>query len=225
MMTSAKSLLYFTPVDHIYFLTEDDVFPHELPDYITNINVSGQKFFRDDGPNYQNAWTYMCLMRGAFAKLLPKHSVILSLDIDIIVDGDISALWDIDLSDSYIAGVHEPSRSQDDYINFGVVLMNLDKIRKDHIDDLVINALNTRHFDCPEQTCFSEICAGHIKLLPCEYNYTPHGSITGETDDPLIIHYAGIKYWKHYSHYRNYSKLDWDEVMKENKTKEVNVDA
>ena len=213
MLASAKSLLYHTPVDKIYFLTEDDEFPQPLPGVITNINISGQQYFKQDGPNFNNAWTYMCLMRGAFTKLFPQHSKVLSLDMDIAINDDISALFDMDMSNYYLAGVHEPAREQEDYINFGVVMMNLDKLRMDRLDDKIIEALNTRRYDCPEQTCFSRMCAGKIKLLTPEYNYTPHGSITGDTNNPIIYHYAGIKYWKHYSHFRNFLNMPWEKVL------------
>jgi len=212
MVTSAKSLLSFTHVDRIYFLTEDDEFPQPLPDYITNINVSHQEYFNETSPNFKNPWSYMCLMRSIFTKLLPKHNKILSLDIDIAVTDDISELFDIDLSGYYLAGVHEPSREQKDYINFGVVLMNLDEIRRDHIDDKVINMLNTKHLDCPEQTAFSQACAGRIKLISNDYNYTPHTCITGETETPKIFHYAGIKYWKHYAQFREFADTPWDKL-------------
>lgn len=213
MVTSAKSLLYHTPVDQVYFFTEDDVFPDELPDCIKTVNVSGQTFFSPDGVNYKNAWTYMCLMRAAYAKLLPQHDKILSLDIDIAVNDDISELWDLDMTDAYIAGVHEPRREQKDYINFGLVMMNLAKLRDDHMDDRIISALNNQYYDCPEQGCFSDLCRGHILLLPTDYNYTPHGAITGDTETPKVIHYAGIKYWKHYADFRRFADLPWEEIL------------
>ena len=215
MVSSAKTLLANTRVDRIYFLTEDDTFPQPLPEIVTNINVSKQSFFRDDGPNFTNAWTYMCLMRAAFTKLLPQHNKVLSLDIDVAITGDISALWDYDMDDYYLAGVREPSRPADDYINFGIVMMNLGKIRMDHIDDRVISLLNEKYYDCPEQTCFSEACAGHILTLPPEYNHVPHSTITGDCDDPIIIHYAGIKYWKHYAHFRQYEGMTLEDIAKE----------
>jgi len=213
MSASAKSLLAHTKVDRVYFLTEDDTFPESLPDIITNINVSGQTYFDPSGPNYKNSWTYMCLMRAAFTKLFPKHSCVLSLDNDTVVTQDISELFDTDMTDYYIAGVHEIKRTQEDYINFGVVLMNLDLLRSDRLDDKIISELNENIYDCPEQTVFSELCEHHIKLLPTEYNFVIHSTLTGACDHPKIVHYAGIKYWKHYDGYRKYKDMSWKDVM------------
>lgn len=213
MVTSAKTLLAHTHVDRIYFLTEHDTFPMPIPDCITNINVSNQTFFRKDGPNYKSTWTYMCLMRAAFTKLFPQYSKVLSLDIDIAINDDISDLWDYDLSDYYLAGVHETDRPTPDYINFGVVLMNLDKLRTDGMDDTIITALNTTHWDCPEQSAFSELCTGHILLLPSDYNYAPNVGIMPEPQQERITHYAGVKYWKHYSAFRKFASMSWDQII------------
>ena len=216
MVVSSKSLLYHTPMDKVYFLIEDDVFPYELPDVIQCINVSRQNFFPPDGPNYSNVWTYMCLMRAAFTKLIP-YDTVLSLDIDTIVQEDISALWDVDLSGHYLAGVPEPGRQKSPadpvYINFGVVLMNLHKLRTDGVDDDIIRALNTTRFGCPEQDAFNKLCAGHILPLPNDYNATVHSHITGDAQVERIIHYAGIRFWRHYGSAREYADREWTDIM------------
>lgn len=219
MITSAKSLLWHTRMDKVYFLIEDDTFPYDLPDngMIECINVKNQTWFQNDGPNYNNAWTYMCMMRAAFTKLIPYDKV-LSLDIDVVVQEDIGCLWDIDMTDYYLAGVSEPQRQKSSvdplYINFGVVMMNLAHIRRDGIDDKVISALNARKLGCPEQDAFNKICAGHIRQLPNDYNATVHSHITGECERERIIHYAGIKFWRHFGAVKEHSLRSWDDVMR-----------
>jgi len=216
MLTSAKSLLYHTPMDKIYFLIEDDPFPYEIPDIVECINVKDQTFFTPDGPNFDNAWTYMCMMRAAFTKLIPYNKV-LSLDVDVIIQEDISCLWNLNMHDHYLAGVIEPQRQKSSadppYINFGVVMMNLYKLRADHKDDEIINALNTTKFGCPEQDAFNKFCAWHILQLPNDYNATVHSHITGDAQHERIIHYAGIKFWRHYGAVKEYADRDWNDIM------------
>lgn len=217
MLASAKSLLWHTRMDKIYFLIEDD-FPYELPDngIIECINVKDQEWFEQDGPNYNNSWTHMCLMRAAFAKLIPYDKV-LSLDIDVVIQEDIGCLWDIDMTDYYLAGVAEPQRQKSTadplYINFGVVMMNLAKLRRDGLDDKIIGALNTQKFGCPEQDAFNKFCAQHIYQLPNDYNATVHSHITGECEKERIIHYAGIKFWRHFGSVKEYAIRPWGAVM------------
>ena len=52
----------------------------------------------------------MVLLRAAFTKLFPHLDKILSIDNDIIINENISELWDIDLGDNYFAGVVEPRK-------------------------------------------------------------------------------------------------------------------
>lgn len=218
MATSAKSLLWHTKVDKIYFLIEDDTFPYDLPGdgIIECINVKDQKWFPSTGPNYNNSWSYMCMMRAAFTKLIP-YDKILSLDIDVVIQEDIGCLWDYDLTNYYLAGVAEPQRQKSTadplYINFGVVMMNLAKIRADGIDDQIITALNRDKFGCPEQDAFNKFCAWHILQLPNDYNATVHSHITGEYERERIIHYAGIKFWRHYGQVKEYANKTWEEVI------------
>lgn len=218
MLASAKSVLCTTPVDKIYFLIEDDVFPFDIPDVIECINVKNQTFFPPSGPNFDSAWTYMCLMRAAFPQMFPQYNRILSFDIDIVVKEDISALWDIDISDAYLAGVTEPQRQKTSadpiYINFGVVMMNLDKLRRDNKGTEIIEALNHTKFGCPEQDAFNKFCAGHIVPLPNDYNVTVYSHITGEAPHERILHYAGLKYWRHFAQVKQFSEREWPDIMK-----------
>ena len=217
MVASLKSLLSTTPVDKVYFLTEDDAFPLEIPDIVECINVSGQKYFPADGPNYDCAWTYMCMIRAAFPEIFPQYRRVLSLDIDIVVNDNVSDLWDYDMNGYYLAGVAEPQRAKSPadpvYINFGVVMMNLDKMRADDIQEQVIDLLNSERVDCPEQGAFNKVCAGHILQLPNDYNCTVYSHITGEAQRERILHYAGQRFWRHYAQVRKYSELPWDEIM------------
>ena len=217
MVASAKSVLCNVPVDKIYFLIEDDVFPYELPDIIETINVKNQSYFPHDGPNFDNSWTWMCMMRAAYPEIFQQYAKILSIDIDIVFNDDVSDLWDYDLSDYYLAGVPERQRQKSSadplYINFGVVMMNLDNLRRDNCQQRIIDILNTRKVDCPEQGAFNEVCAGHILELPADYNYTTYSHITGDAQRQRILHYAGQRFWRHYSMVKQYSDLDWDTVM------------
>jgi len=217
MVASAKSVLCNIPVNKIYFLTEDDTFPYDIPDIIETINVKNQPYFPHDGPNYDNSWTWMCMMRAAYPEIFPQYDKILSLDIDIVFNDNVSDLWDYNLDDYYLAGVPERQRQKSSadplYINFGVVMMNLAKLRQDNCQQRIIDILNTRKVDCPEQGAFNEVCAGHILELPADYNYTTYSHITGDAQRQRILHYAGQRFWRHYSSVKQYADLTWQEVM------------
>lgn len=209
MLIAAKSLLIHSDVDQIYFLIEDDTFPCELPPEITCLNISQQTYFKPDGPNFNSSWTYMVLIRAALSKIFPHLDTILSLDVDTIINENISSLWDIDLDNYYLAAVPEPEKTQKlgfIYINMGVALFNLKKIRETHIDDKIINALNTQFYEYNEQDCISQMCQGYIKCLPSEYNvcnYTAHEVATIRK----ITHFAAIKHWQNWPQVKKYNDL------------------
>lgn len=195
MIPSMKSLLIHSDVDKIYFLIEDDEFPYELPPEVECINVSGQTWFDSKGPNINNRCSYMVLLRVAFSKIFPHLDKILTIDNDAIVRENISDLWDINLNNYYVAGCSEPKKTNNNflYINMGVALINLKKIREDGLDNVMINALNTYYFIEAEQSCINQYCQGHILELSSEYNdcnYTKKNN-----HKQKIIHYARIKDW------------------------------
>lgn len=193
MVTAVRSLLDHDGADRVALLIEDDAFPYEIPGCCEVVNVSNQTFFKVGSPNYKTKWTYMVLMRAALSKILTDDKV-LSLDVDTIVDGDISELWSMPLDDYYLAGAREPIKSKEYlYVQMGVVMFNLKKLR-DGTDDKIINALNTKQYAFCEQDCINEYCRGHILKMDSKYNVNDW---TEPTNDPRIYHFAAIRQWNH----------------------------
>ena len=196
MYIAAKSLLIHSDVNKIYFLIEDNEVGFELPQEIECINISDQPYFKSDGPNFNSSWTYMVLIRAALSKIFPNLDTILSLDTDTIINENISDLWETPLNNYYLAAVREPEKSINDkiYINMGVVLFNLKKIREDKIDDKIIYALNTISYEYNEQDCINELCAGKILELSSDYNVNNYSM---PANHRKISHFAAIKkYWE-----------------------------
>ena len=193
MCAAAKSLLAHTAVDRIFFLSEHDVFPLPLPDIVTNVNVRGQPYFRPDGPNFRSGWTYMVLMKDALHRLFPELERILMLDVDTFVLDDVSALWELDLGDNFLAGAVEPLKSRPGvtYINAGVMMMNLAKLREGKGDELIAS-LNARVWDYCEQDAIAGLCQGGILEIPSAYNAN---AFTKPCREPKIVHYAAVYEW------------------------------
>ena len=213
MIPSIKSLLANSDVDKIFLLIEDDTLPFSFPSCIEPINVSGQRYFPSDSPNANCQWTYMVLLRAAYCYILSDVDKVLSLDVDTIVERDISSIWNYDISDYYIAGVREPKKSKDFlYINMGVTMHNLDKLRDGRADQL-INILNTQKYMFPEQDVFNFYCAGHIFELPPEFNCS---ICTQPSTQSWIKHYAALPMdkWTKASEYKAYKLMDWREVLR-----------
>ena len=206
LLTAAKSLLEHSDVEKIYFLIEDDIFPYELPKEIECINISNQAYFDKNGPNYDNVCTYMVLLRAAYSKIFPNLDRILSIDMDTIVNENISDLWDLDLTNCYIAAVEETQLSEEEgsYFNMGVAMLNLKKIREDKKDDEMIEAINTYWYRYKEQDCFNEFFRGYALILPSDYNCCKQAA---EPQREKITHFAGLYKLDKYPHFNYYRNL------------------
>ena len=197
MMPAMKSLLCNSEVDKIYLLIEDDSFPYPLPPEAETINVSNQKWFKKDGPNNDTQFKPLCLMRAAYTKVLPKEvDKILQLDVDTVVVRNIDRLWDVDLSGKYFAAVPELKGDYRPYgpvyYNAGVMMLNLDEIRKDKMDDTLIEFLNTEKVPYIDQDAWNKYGTDKAAALNVAYNEC---FVTGYTSRPRIVHFAGFKDW------------------------------
>ena len=211
MVTASKSLLINSKVDVIYLLVEDDEFPFELPECIKTINVKNQKYFHKNGPNMKTPYSYMALMRAALAFVFPNLDRILSLDVDTIVDKDISDLWDLDLDEYYFAAVHETHRTRNGlvYCNAGVTMFNLDKLRNEGKAYEMVYVLNRSYYRWVDQDVMNYLCQGRILMLPSDYN---DNDWVVRPNTCKIKHYAGIKAWNHLPIVKKYEKVPFSEI-------------
>ena len=220
MTTAAKSLLYNSDADKIYFLIEDERFPEELPPQIETLNVSGQKFFPKDGANWKTHFTYMSLLRVCYTKLFPELDSILQLDVDPVCVDDVSVLWDIDLTGKWFAAVREDLSAFKPYgpayYNIGVAMFNLKQIRKDKADDRLIRFLNTEKVPYIDQDAWNGLGIGMDIPLPPRFN---ESFVTGYSENPAIVHFAGFKDWQtskrapRREYLKRYREMTWEEAL------------
>ena len=216
VVPSLKSLLAQNQIDKVFLLTEDDDVGFWLPDNVKVINVTNQQYFRKNGPNYNTKYTYMALMRIALPFILPDVDMVLSLDLDTIVMGDLSELWDIPMKGKVIAGSIEPYLTEQkryNYINFGVVMLNLKEMR-DGTANRLIWLLNEEEYLYPEQDCVNEEIPEDRKvILSNAYNFSP---FSGDAICiPKIIHFAafGAERFKEQEIVCQWGAKPWDEVL------------
>lgn len=207
MYTALKSLIINNRMDRVFLLTEDDEFPYPLPGNVYVVNVSGQDYFRKDGPNYGSRWTYMTLMRCALAHMFPEEDRMLWLDCDTIVEEDITDLFDMDLDGFYYAGALEQIKCTRErlYINSGVLLANLSYLRESGKEQEIIDHLNHHYVGYPDQDTISNLCKMNIKPISSEYNAN---AFTDPCDIPKIIHFAARYEYTNDPLYRKYENMD-----------------
>jgi len=185
--------------------------------------------------------------------LFPQYDKIIYLDCDIVVVGDVSKLYQTDVEGYLTAGIVEqfilrtPEFSKytkeavgvesKNYINSGIMIMNLKEFRKYKIEDKFTYLINKYNFDVidPDQAYINFLCKGKIKYLDVSWNRTPIEDLICE--EPNIIHYAlykkpwqydgvflGEYFWKYANQSPFYENIlaiknSFDDAAKERKEK------
>lgn len=127
--------------------------------------------------NLSTRFTPYCMLR-LFADQVPEiPDKILYLDNDTICRGDLRPLYDRDISGCEYAGVLDHYGSwlfrknlfRRDYINSGVLLLNMEKIRAGGLFAKCRKACVDDRMFMPDQTALSKLCTGKA-ILPRRYN-------------------------------------------------------
>lgn len=222
MVTACKSLVANSDVDIVYMLAEDDDIGEELPDIVEVIDVSSiGHLMWDRTPNYRTKFTYMSLMRVCYPSILPDTlDRVLQLDVDTIVTSSIDDLWDTDMGVKWwgavkeYLGTYRPFGSG--YYNAGVILCNLKQMRLEEVEGRLVDVLRDERMEYIDQDAWNKIGMGHVVDLDVRYNEC---FVTGYTDDPAIVHYAGQRDWQtsnrlpRREYIGKYAAMDWTEVL------------
>ncbi len=202
-----------------YKLTEDDknyllnIENDRIKIKITDVDDSSEFLKLNNHSDYSN----MVLLKLYISDFFPQYEKMLYLDSDIIVNIDLEELYDINLEDNYFAGVQDifvllkNKQTNRKYINTGVLLINLRKIRENKISRILTENYikNCKKYDFPEQDTINEVLNDYIMVLPLKYNFFAlsknvfykwqlnkfYNVKTDYNGSKFIIHYANIRPW------------------------------
>lgn len=136
-------------------------------------------------------------------ELLPDTDRVLYLDGDTVVNGDVSELFEINLSGYYCAGVEDIWIGESNYkkeigvtgvyINTGVVLFNIEEIRRAGIIEKLFQMSLENSFKLQDQDVINIVFDGKIKELDCIYNFkrTHQKRFPDKLKLAKIIHFVG----------------------------------
>ena len=154
----------------------------------------------------QDYFTLTIFFRLFIPVMFPEYDKGIYLDSDIVVHGDISEMFATDLGDNYlgacrdlsIVGVPELVAYTNDavgvgiqnYMNSGVLLMNLARLRAAKLDERFLELLQRYHFEniAPDQDYLNVLCFGNIHYLDPAWDAMP---VVGEPEmeNPKLVHY------------------------------------
>lgn len=180
---------------HFFILTADNI-EDEVKEFEDNLRTGYNNFELSvemvDINRFSNAQIHNeHLSKAAYFRLLipemlPDYSKCIYLDCDLIVYGDLKELFEMKIEGYYLAGVKDchiiedtpyemkhqqilgiPSR--DRYINSGVLLMNLDKLRQDDMVGAFLEQLKNENW-FEDQDVLNLCCYPFIKIISLKYN-------------------------------------------------------
>lgn len=153
-------------------------------------------------------WTSAMYARILIPQLLPQHSRAIYIDADATVVSNLSELWSMSLGGNLIAAVVDETVHQreldhinlrnDEYINSGVLVFDLDLWRKEKTADLVVEyLLRSEKLIFPDQSAINAVVRGRVTFLDQRWNFFSWKYSQIPNVIPSIIHYTGNnKPWK-----------------------------
>ena len=173
----------------------------------------------DDKIHYGNIMMYARLL---LPSMLPNLDKVIYLDCDLVVCKDLQSLWETDVNDMAVAmapdlwyqdkGTLSRLGINNNYLNSGVIVMNLDYWRKHDVQNRLLSYIidKGKELIYNDQDALNVILQKERWQLPVKYNVTPyyfnrnldnypkemHEEIREARINPIIFHFLGnIKPW------------------------------
>lgn len=203
----------------------------EFVDVSKHVDKIKDKLYTRD---YYSNTTYYRLF---IPELYPEYDKALYLDSDTLVLDDIANLYNTDIGNNLLGavpdGIIQKIRefqeyaekvvgvaSYKNYFNAGVLLMNLDELRKFGFQEKFIYLLSTIKFSvAQDQDYLNRICKGRVKLIEGAWNLMPV-TVNVREDNIKLIHYNFTnKPW--HAHKIPYEEYFWKYAKKTEFIKEI----
>ena len=168
-------------------------------------------------------------------EIMPDYHKILYLDCDMVADRDVAELYDLDLNGCMIGAVKDIDvagqinlRQNDwdryaveelklssgfDYFQAGVLILDLDQLRKTATSEELIALASSRSWRCHDQDVLNIVCKGRVYYIPQKWNtlmdwqepgrsrmqilkMAPRGlyeEYATARKEPYMIHFAGYQ--------------------------------
>lgn len=178
---------------------------------VTKIDVTNlyeEEFFKCANESaYCTPYTLLRLMADKIPEIPDK---LLYLDIDIMVGDDLSKLYNIDISDYEYAAVKEKYGCwliRYDYINAGMLLLNMKKIKETKLLEKARNLIRTKKMLFADQDAIYWSTTKKL-LIPRIYNEQSKFN----KKDTVICHFCKRLMFRPYPHTENYKQWNVEEV-------------
>lgn len=179
----------------------------------------------------------MNIYSSLFLTNLSKVDRILAIECDVIVNGSLKELINLDLKDNYLSGLYIPIPKNNPlykekypwFINGGITLQDLNKFRQDNSEQKFIEFFKNAKAIEGAETAFYTLYIDKLFPMPPKFHVIPdmylfnakqRKKITGQKDfysekdieeaknNPILIHYAGSLYGRPWDEKCDHPKKD-----------------
>lgn len=161
----------------------------------------------------ENAYCTPYTLLRLLADLVPDMpEKLLYLDIDMMANGDISELYNIDISEYEYAAVKEKYGSKilaSDYINAGMLLLNMKKIKETKLLEKARELIRNKKMLFADQDAIYRSTTKKL-ILPRKYNEQSKFN----RQDTIICHFCKRMLWFPYPRTENYKQWNVEKVHK-----------
>lgn len=201
---------------------EDEDFIIEFKDISKEIS----KLKEDLALRLRDYYSSTIYYRMFIPSLFTEYDKAIYIDSDVILQDDISNLYNKELNDNYVAAIRDEvvngaevfrkyskiaiGIDPEYYFNSGVLLMNLKKMREDKIEEKFIYLLTKYNLDtvAPDQDYLNVLCKGKVLYLPETWDKMPDFGEKIEAEKIHLIHYNMFRKPWHYADVP-YSECFW----------------
>lgn len=180
------------------------------------INVNVTKLYEQEflnSPNESAYCTPYTLLRLLADKVDNMPDKLLYLDIDMMIADDLSKLYNIDISDYEYAAVKEKYGCwliRPDYINAGMLLLNMTKIRETKLLEKARTKIKTKKMLFADQDAIFWSTT-RKKIIPRRFNEQSKFN----RKDTVVCHFSKRLMLFPYPHTENFKQWQIDEIHKE----------
>lgn len=186
---------------------------------IKDCQINFVKINENDFTDYKSVCTHKYITLPAYyrlklASLLSEVNKVIYFDCDIIVNSSLNELFNIELDNNLIAGVLDINKQilkkNPNYINSGMLVLNLDTIRRENIEKQFLDYTKTNFetIKLGDQEIINNVCKGKIKIIDDTWN-VQSSNFTNRSSyikHPNIVHFvAKNKPWSgnSFSYHKN----------------------
>lgn len=229
LLLSLLSMVRRTKEDiNVYFLTMDftnknpkykpfrisqaKFIENELRKYKSNFKLSiidctnEYDAFLKDNANEKPVYSPYCTLRLLADKYNELQGKIIYLDIDTMIYGDIKELYDIDMTNLEFRASHDYMGRvwvKKDYINSGILLMNMDVIRETKLLEKCRYLVKTKKMYFTDQTALYK-SKTKFEYFPNEYRFNEQRRVKPDT---IVKHFCkGIRWFP----FKIYNVKQWE---------------